>query len=524
MSAALAPPMAAGSPWRVAAPAMLLVLAVLLVLYRSSFAGMEAIWSRSDTFAHGYLVAPISAWLIWRRRAVLANMVPRPQPWMLLPIAATAFTWLLGDLAGVNAVTQFAATALLVLAVPAVLGLHVARALLFPLMFLFFMVPVGEFMMPRLMEWTADVTVWFLALVGIPVYREGLQFVIPTGTWSVVEACSGVRYLIASLVVGTLYAYLNYRSMRKRIVFGVVSLLVPVLANWARAIMIVLLGHFSGNKIAAGADHLVYGWVFFGIVIGVMFLIGSRWADAPDDEAPDMPQARAGGRETAVAATASGAAWAGGVALVLLTLAAAPAVAWRLEVRQVDAPLLAMPVLDGNAPQVDASGFRPLFHGAAAEASASYASAAGPVTVHVAYYRKQTYGKKLINSQNMLVKSDDTRWRRAAAGAKRLRVGDAEIELRTAELHEGGLSMGGTGRHLQVRQLYWVDGSYTVSDIRALVGSVFAQLAGRNDDAAALTFTLAGADAATANATLDAFAAQHLAALGAQLRAVRAGR
>ena len=65
-----------------------------------------------------------------------------------------------------------------------------------------FAVPVGEFLLPVFMEWTADFTVLALRLSGIPVYREGLQFVIPSGNWSVVEACSGIRYLIASLMVG----------------------------------------------------------------------------------------------------------------------------------------------------------------------------------------------------------------------------------------------------------------------------------------------------------------------------------
>ena len=55
--------------------------------------------------------------------------------------------------------------------------------------------PFGEFALPQMMEWTANFTVLALRLSGIPVFREGLQFVIPSGNWSVVEACSGVRYL-----------------------------------------------------------------------------------------------------------------------------------------------------------------------------------------------------------------------------------------------------------------------------------------------------------------------------------------
>lgn len=99
--------------------------------------------------------------------------------------------------------------------------------LAFPLLFLYFIVPFGEFAVPYLQEWTADVTILALRLTGIPVFREGMQFVIPTGTWSVVEACSGFRYLIACFMVGTLYAYLNYQSPKRRLVFVIAALVVP---------------------------------------------------------------------------------------------------------------------------------------------------------------------------------------------------------------------------------------------------------------------------------------------------------
>ena len=107
-------------------------------------------------------------------------------------------------------------SAMLVLAVPAVLGFEVALTILFPLLFLFFAVPFGEFTVPTLMEWTADFTVLALQLTGMPVYREGQHFVIPSGNWSVIDECSGVRYLMASFMVGTLFAYLNYRSYKRR--------------------------------------------------------------------------------------------------------------------------------------------------------------------------------------------------------------------------------------------------------------------------------------------------------------------
>ncbi|MDE2275123.1 MAG: exosortase A, partial [Burkholderiales bacterium] len=298
---AVVPRSRAASPWRSALAALVALEAAILLLYGRSLAGMVEIWWRSETFAHAFLVLPISLWLAWRQRARLREIAPRPSPWLILALAALAAFWLLSDLATVNVASQFALVAMLVLAVPCVLGLEVAWALLFPLLFLFFMVPFGEFLLPTLMQHTADFTVWALRATGIPVYREGQTFVIPSGTWSVVEACSGIRYLIASLMVGALFAYLNYRSWQRRAAFMAVATVVPIVANWLRAYMIVMLGDLSGNRIAVGVDHLIYGWLFFGIVITIMFLIGSRWSE------PEAPAPEAGGAATAATVRAAGA-------------------------------------------------------------------------------------------------------------------------------------------------------------------------------------------------------------------------
>ena len=174
--------------------------------------------------------------------------------------------------------------AMVPLAVWAVLGTRVVEDLGFPLAFLFFAVPFGEFLMPPLMDWTADFTVGRdLRRAAFPCIAKATFFTIPSGRWSVVEACSGVRYLIASFMVGSLFAYLSYRSPVRRAAFIAASLVVPIVANWMRAYMIVMLGHLSGNRLAVGADHLIYGWVFFGVVMVLLFWIGARWRE---DEVP----------------------------------------------------------------------------------------------------------------------------------------------------------------------------------------------------------------------------------------------
>lgn len=247
----------------------------LLLIFRDTTWSLISIWSRSDTFAHGFLILPISLWVAWNEREKLRSLIPSP----ILPVAAlmipVGIVWLLGALVDVLVVQQLALVTLLVLGIWVIVGNQLGRALAFPLFFLFFAVPMGEGLIAPMMEFTATSTVWLIQQTGIPVYREGLFFTLPSGRWSVVEACSGVRYIIASVTLGVLYAHLTYTSWSRRLIFVVISAIVPVFANTARAYIIVMLGHVSDMSIATGADHLLYGWVFFGLVIFLLFWLGA---------------------------------------------------------------------------------------------------------------------------------------------------------------------------------------------------------------------------------------------------------
>jgi exosortase A len=485
----------------------------LLLLYWDTWVAMVTIWERSGTFAHCYLVPPISAWLIWRQRAELAPLVPKPSLALLPLVALMAAAWLLGDLASVNALTQFAVTAMLVFLVPAILGVAVGRRILFPLAFLFFMVPFGEFLMPMLMEWTADFTVAAIQLSGIPVYREGLQFVIPTGNWSVVEACSGVRYLIASFMVGSLFAYLNYRSTTRRLAFCLVALAVPLVANWLRAYMIVMLGHLSGNRLAVGVDHLIYGWVFFGLVVGVMFLIGSRFAEAPA-ESPASPPVPV---ENAVLSSRLG--WISGVAalLILATPAAVNTALQAHDAGMTSQAALDLPDLPGLDATPDKPDFVPDLLNPTTTVLRSYVTPAGVVNVHVGYYRTQGYGRKLVTSENVLVKAYDPVWRQVSSGTAIIDAGDGPRTWRSGEVLRGAVGSAVAPERFDVRQIYWVDGHLTASGAKATLFGVRSRLMGHGGAGAMLTIYTRGQDKQATSAAVEGFIGTHLQALERQL-------
>ena len=492
-----------GRPWRHAVPALVLLVAWILFLYRETAVGIVTIWSRSDTFTHGFLVPPIVLWLVWRQRTAIAAQLPRPTPGIFVLAGCAAFLWLMGDLVAINAVTQFALVTLLVSAVPAVLGWQVASLIAFPLGFLFFAVPLGDFLLPQLMEWTANFTVVALRLSGVPVYREGLQFVIPSGSWSVVEACSGVRYLIASLTVGTLFAYLNYQSTKRRILFVIVSILVPVVANWLRAYMIVMLGHYSGNTIAVGVDHLIYGWVFFGVVIMLMFVIGARWAEP--DAAFNGDVARSGLVTPPFSATKLWLSTVGFAALLVL-----PHIAlWLLDRSEGTNPVARVAPTDLSAGwfavQDGQEGFRPAFQNPSAEINRRYVNDGRTVGMYLGYYRSQDYERKLVTSSNVLVVSGDKKWAQVAGGRHVVAMPDQAVTVRTAELRGAALGVHTNLDRLVAWQTYWINGTLTSSDYLAKVYGALYRLIGRGDDSAVIILYTAKEQAGGEEALLESF-------------------
>ncbi|MCP5213289.1 MAG: exosortase A [Hahellaceae bacterium] len=270
------------------------VIAMSLPMFYDTITSMIHGWNSSETYTHCYLVIPTALFLMWReRKAALPALSPS---WILaLLLLPAGFLWLLGRAADVLLVEHVALIAIIVASIVALIGLPLAKKLWFPLCFMFLAVPFGEELLPVMMDFTADFTVAGLQLMGFPVFREGHNFSLPTGNWSVVEACSGVRYLIASFTIGALYAYLTYSSLVKRSVFLVIAVIVPIIGNGLRAIIIVLIGHYSSMTLATGVDHLIYGWLFFGLLMFLLFWLGGYFADAPEN----LPEQGEGTKATA---------------------------------------------------------------------------------------------------------------------------------------------------------------------------------------------------------------------------------
>lgn len=386
--------------------AVLAVLLAAVALHYSTFASMVGIWLRSATFLHGFLILPMSAFLIWRRWPVLRNVELKPYFPGLPAVFAASVLWWVCDFLGIQVGQQFMSVALLPLLVLTLTGTSFTREIAFPLAYLVFAVPFGEAVIPYLIDFTAYFTVHALHITGIPVLRDGAFFSIPSGNFEVAKACSGIRYVLASLAIGTLYGYLIYSSLRKRLAFFLFALLLPIVANGVRAYGIVLLAHYSNMKIAVGVDHLIFGWIFFGFVMLLLFWIGDRFRDRAVIGADEMQCPPHGGATAPLRGVAAVAAAAIALAAVGPLLAEASS---RLEAGR-GAAGIPRQAGEWRAAGVPDAAWQPVYVGATAKLVQSYAMGAERVDLAVIRYDMQKQGVELANAVNEVADRRDWRF------------------------------------------------------------------------------------------------------------------
>ena len=441
--------------WRLALGALAIVIIAFLAFYWRAAAGAVQVWYESRAYNHGFLVIPIVGYLIWERRAWLNGLAPAPWPPALLLLIPAGAVWLVADTVGLLEGQQLALFIGLQAIFLAMLGPAIYNRLRFPLLYLFFLIPTGEFRVPYLQDFTARFMVAGLRLSGIPTYSDGIFISIPTGNFEVAEACAGLRFLTATVAFGLLFADFAYDSLRKKLVFYALCLVTPIIANGLRAYGIVLIAHLSDNELATGVDHIVYGWVFFSMVTLLLIAIGMSFRD----HGVKLPPARRGER----AASGSPRGVAAVAAASLLLLALPRAYAAYLEARPVPAagPAMHLGAAPPWRPAASRGDWRPDMPGADHRIAATFSGQDGSsVDLFIGYYGKQDHERKLISNANHI--PDPKGWTTA-------RWSSAALTVEGERIPAVGAQIVGHGQKRLVLFWYWVDNRF---ESRALVAKL----------------------------------------------------
>jgi len=421
---------------RVNTPLLIVVgaLALCALLFWPTSQEIVDLWG--DTvrrrYTHGWAVLAVTLGLLWRDRHRLATVQLQPPRWGWLLLAAGSLAWLVGYNSGLLALTTLLMPLLALTATWAAGGWTLARVAAFPLLFLYFALPLWELLNPPLQMLTAVVNLWLTRLAGIPVIMDDNVIHIPAGWFEVAGGCSGLHFFIVALAIAALHGQVDRDDARSRAMLLALAGGLAMLTNWIRVFVTIMAGHLTNMQhYLVTVDHYYFGWVLFAIVlVGYVFLAGHlprrARAERPAGPAP---------------ATGSSARVGAAVALAIAALAAGPA--WSLVQPRGSAVAAAPPpvVAGWSGPESSLGDWRPVFANADEELLVEYFSdAAGAVAVYRAVYRSQRQNKELRGFGNTVV---GVHYRELEAEALEARAGSGAVPVveRRIEGRDGQLRL-----------------------------------------------------------------------------------
>ena len=407
-----------------------------------------------------------------RKRKVLSSIMPCPDYRALVVLVLACFIWLVAALVDVEIVEAVGLLAIILAIVWSLLGPRVSGVLLFPILFVIFAIPVWFPLIPLLQNMTASVVYDAIRLIGIPAYLQNDVIVLPSGTLAVEGGCSGLNYFLASLTLGTLYAYLNYTSIRARLIMVAIFASAAVLANLLRVFVVVYVAYVTDMQHPLVRDHLMFGWYLFGGLIAFLLFIDTRLYRhiyTADDRQPKENVAA-----PVICNNSSVKHYLFMVVIACLLLSAGPVFVenkYQIQTGQPQWALPELPPVDGwHGPIQTDDVWSPVFHGAVGRKD-TYRNNHAQVYLYYGYYHVQKQQEELINYRNSI--SGNEIWHSIYPRAKPMQLNGNNVLEQLMEKD---------ARHQRlVWYWYHVAGYRTVNEYAAKALQVLGLLSGRSD-------------------------------------------
>jgi len=263
--------------WGRALPFVLGLSVILGLLYWPIMRDLAAQWWDDANYNHGFLIPLFSAFLVWRERARLAAIPPSASALGLPVLLGGIALLVLGDIGAENFLMRSSLIVILAGLILFLAGRGIFRAVLFPLGYLLFMIPLPGMLFYAitfpLQRIAAEQAAWALDLLGVPVLLDGNIIHLSQISLGVTEACSGIRSLISLLAGAAAWAYLMLPAGWLSVLFVASAVPITIVANSARVVATGLIGQWFGVEYASGFFHEFAGWVVYLFAFACLILV-----------------------------------------------------------------------------------------------------------------------------------------------------------------------------------------------------------------------------------------------------------
>jgi EpsI family protein len=270
------------------APRNLVLTAALLALatltYWPSSRALWDFWSSDNTAgAHGFLVAPLAAWLLYRARHRLAAVAVRPSRAACVMLVVWSVAWLVFWRSGIQELHVLSLPVLMALSVWAALGWQAARIVALPIGYLYCAVPAWGVCIGPLEHLTSGAVGFLAPYIGVPAHRQGDLIIFPGGIIEVAHGCSGQAFLTVGVAVAVLLGELENASLARRALLVAALGAAALAANWIRVLVIVDAGYTTHMRhVLVSRGHFAFGWFLFtGVIVACVWFLARRPGPAP---------------------------------------------------------------------------------------------------------------------------------------------------------------------------------------------------------------------------------------------------
>jgi EpsI family protein len=260
---------------------LLLLLGATVLLYHSSLAWLVYFWLDNKDYSHGFLVLPVSVYLVWIKREHLAHLDPRPSPLAgSVMLLASGLLLLAGRAGGLVLAEAVSLLSFLPGIVLFVWGWGYLKTLALPLAYLQFMVPWMIEFIDRV-HWpfqllSANLGVWLLQGLGFAALQEGIFIMLPRITLEVAQECSGVRFLTSIIAIGIPLVYLTQRTWWMGVGVIASGVIITILTNGLRVALVGMSAYYYGSAMVHGPAKMFQGWFVAQVGFIALFLV--NWA------------------------------------------------------------------------------------------------------------------------------------------------------------------------------------------------------------------------------------------------------
>jgi EpsI family protein len=266
-------------------PFLLLVYCLIIILwvYRSTANEILTLWLKFDeSMGHGLLVLLSCLFLLYKGNVWRYAQTCKPEFYGFIPLVITSMAWGITTIVGINIISQLLLPILFLLAVLVVLGREFARHILVPVMFIYFAIPIWDYLNNVLLHITVIVVQELVRRSNITAYIEGSSIFLSTGEILIASGCSGLRYIIVGSFLSVLSAYLYHTAWLVRFLIILMNAVLAILANWIRVYGIIMIAHVSEMQSPLVKDHETLGWIIFMIFMIPLFYINYRYSIVDD--------------------------------------------------------------------------------------------------------------------------------------------------------------------------------------------------------------------------------------------------